>query len=345
MAGKEGLVVESGKDWAIVLVPGGQYKKIKTKEHLPVGSLHRVSSGLPIKYLAAAAVFLLIIVGTVDYYRVTAFARVSSGLELGFNRWDRVVKVNALSDQGQSIIEQLNVQGKPIERAVEEVIEKVVNTSSQTDELKDIKISIEPAQQEKPGNNRGQLLVEKMDKKLDRLRGNGHSFEVHGQQFIVKPNNSSEAKEKGDNNHNEWEKQTKQDEKMPFSRTPNGNKSGKNIKDGDKKSTGNSPAGEDRDNPKSTGYSKSRKDKDNTKLEDYLQLWRDNKKPKNHPPAEDKENRKSSRKTNENNGRDVPQNGENDNNNRWSKDKQNDGKGQDDHADQARSQPNGNKRS
>lgn len=118
MLTRKAVVVETGKGWAIVLLPGGEYKRIKTNQYLEVGELYRYRNYAGGKYLAAAAIFLVILLGSIDYYTARAYAEVSS-LELGINRWGRVISVEAKDDEGQRIISKVKIKNEPVETAVQ----------------------------------------------------------------------------------------------------------------------------------------------------------------------------------------------------------------------------------
>ncbi|MEN6327277.1 MAG: hypothetical protein ABFD18_13885 [Syntrophomonas sp.] len=120
MLTRKAVVVETGKGWAIILLPGGEYKRVKTNQYLEVGELYQYRNYAAGKYLAAAAIFLTILFGTIDYYTVQAYAEVSS-LELGLNRWGRVVAVQAKNDEGQRIISQVQIKNEPLENAVQKI--------------------------------------------------------------------------------------------------------------------------------------------------------------------------------------------------------------------------------
>lgn len=120
MLTRKSMVVETGKGWAIILLPGGEYKRIKTNRYLEAGELYRYRNYAGGKYLAAAAIFLTILLGSIDYYSVQAYAEVSS-LELGLNRWGRVVSVQAQNVEGQRIISQVQIKNEPLENAVQKI--------------------------------------------------------------------------------------------------------------------------------------------------------------------------------------------------------------------------------
>ncbi|MDD2510613.1 MAG: hypothetical protein PHP26_06340 [Syntrophomonas sp.] len=125
MSGKKGIVMEKGEGWVIVLLDNGEYNKFYTLTDWEVGQLYRRKT--PIKMLAVAAVFLLVFLATLDFFTVLTYARLSTGVELGFNRWDRVVKVKAQDENAQAIVAGLDLKGATVETAVSEVLKKSLN--------------------------------------------------------------------------------------------------------------------------------------------------------------------------------------------------------------------------
>jgi hypothetical protein len=122
MSGKKGIVMEKGEGWVIVLLDSGEYDQFYTREDWEVGQIYHRKT--PIKMLAVAAVFLLVFLATLDFFTVLTYARLSTGVELGFNRWDRVVKVKAQDENAQAIVAGLDLKGATAETAVAEVFKK-----------------------------------------------------------------------------------------------------------------------------------------------------------------------------------------------------------------------------
>lgn len=121
MAAKKGVVIEKGPGWAIIMLPDGEYQRIKPNRHLEVGEMYQEANLSPLKYITAAVILLALLVGTVDYYSVKAYAQVSSLAELGVNRWGRVVSVKAKNDQGQRILTTVEVKNNTLEAAIEKI--------------------------------------------------------------------------------------------------------------------------------------------------------------------------------------------------------------------------------
>ena len=121
MAKRKGIVMETGKGWAIILTENGEYHKIKTNDFMEVGEQYQEKFSLPLSYIAAAVIILALSLTTLDYYSVKAYAQVSSLAELGVNRWGRVVSVQAKNEAGQQILNKVELKNDTLEVAVEKI--------------------------------------------------------------------------------------------------------------------------------------------------------------------------------------------------------------------------------
>lgn len=124
MATKKGMVLEAGDGWAIVLFPGGEYKRIKTREHLQTGQLYQAQGNNIFRYTSAAAIFLIITLASIDFFSVTARANISPGINLGLNRWNRVVSVDTSNTGAKVSINDLNLNGKSLGQAINLILEE-----------------------------------------------------------------------------------------------------------------------------------------------------------------------------------------------------------------------------
>src|SRR5665647_1941096 len=165
MTTKKGVVVERSNDGAIILLPTGEYRKINTRQYLEVGDLYEVSSGGPLKYVAVAVIMLALIIGSIDYYSVQAYANLTSGLELGVNRWGRVISVQAKNTEGQRIIDTVQVQNNKLEVAVEKITHQVLKKEQNNQDS--IRHSLSVVAKDK--NN--QKIEEKMLKEMEKGLG------------------------------------------------------------------------------------------------------------------------------------------------------------------------------
>ncbi|MDD3269563.1 MAG: hypothetical protein PHX14_09595 [Syntrophomonadaceae bacterium] len=165
MPNRKAVVVEAGKGWAVILLPGGEYKRIKTNRYLEAGDLYQVNKVARVKYLAAAAIFLIILLGSIDYYTVQAYAEVSS-LELGINRWGRVVSVEARDAEGQRILETAKIKNEPLENAVEKISRAIKEEKPDRQGVGKPSLSVNGKGKAK--QELKQKMLEKMNKGLQR---------------------------------------------------------------------------------------------------------------------------------------------------------------------------------
>lgn len=122
MARKNGLVLETHQDWAIVLFPGGHYRKVKNPGELIPGEVYRETT-ITVRHLAAAALLVLFFAAVVvDFFTVQVYASVGD-VELGLNRWQRVVTVN---NQAAGLSAATDLRGKTVEDALVVVLEEKV---------------------------------------------------------------------------------------------------------------------------------------------------------------------------------------------------------------------------
>ena len=131
MARNKGIVMEYNDGQAIILTPQGNFERIKSKKPLEVGDYYFGNSAAMQKRYAMIAVLLLALtLGTWDFFAVKAYAQVSSSLELGVNRWNRVVTVRPLDAKGATILQESNFTGQKVEEAVEAIADKSLNNAS-----------------------------------------------------------------------------------------------------------------------------------------------------------------------------------------------------------------------
>ena len=180
MSGKKGIVMEKGEGWVIILFDNGEYDKFYTREDWEVGQLYRRKT--PVKMLAVAAVFLLVFLATLDFFTVITYARLSTGVELGFNRWDRVVKITAQDENAKAIVAGLNLKGATAETAVAEVLKKSLNDNKGLRDSQAATYSLE--MKGKVQDEDRDRLWQKMDrgvnKAIKQQKGQEYSWKVVG---------------------------------------------------------------------------------------------------------------------------------------------------------------------
>lgn len=124
-----------GRD-AIVLSKDGQFIKVRDKSPLQVGveiDLNEKKRTIPYKFVmravAAAAVFVFSIgigYGAYSYYTPYSYIDVdiNPSVEIVANRYDRILKVEAINDDGAKVLEAQSFKNKPVNFAVEEIIKQ-----------------------------------------------------------------------------------------------------------------------------------------------------------------------------------------------------------------------------
>lgn len=117
-----GTVLKSGKGWAIIMTELGSYKKIKTSQPLYVGQYYDTQPRPIGRYALAAAVLLFFLMGTIDFFSVVAYAEITPGIELGMNRWQRVVTVYTTTEEGKAIRAGVSVTGREAEDVVADLV-------------------------------------------------------------------------------------------------------------------------------------------------------------------------------------------------------------------------------
>ena len=163
MAKRKGIVMKTGKGWAIILMQNGEYQKIKTNDFLEVGEQYQEKLRLPLNYIAAAVILLAVSLTTLDYYSVKAYAQVSSFAELGVNRWGRVVSVQANDEIGQQILNKVELKNDTLEVAVEKLY-----THTLKDEQDDKLLSYKSEISVTGANKKDTKLEKKMLKQIDQ---------------------------------------------------------------------------------------------------------------------------------------------------------------------------------
>jgi len=172
--------MENKNGHTVILTQQGEFRRVIIDKPIEVGELYYEHSISPWKYaLAAVVIMALTIIGTLDFFSVKAYAQVSDSLELGVNRWSRVVTTRALDDQGTALLQQTNLKGKKIDVAVEEIADQAVvqGDLEQEDTWKEF-----PLQASDKGN-KDQEFIERVEqhmnkglqKSIDKRKSNNNS--------------------------------------------------------------------------------------------------------------------------------------------------------------------------
>jgi len=155
MSHVEGIIMENAAGRAVILSPEGEWLSVKVRNSMDVGELYREPGVRFKKYALAAAVILFLTMGTLDFFTVQAYAQATDGVEVGLNRWGRVVNARALNDEGAQMIEQVRWKGKKLEDAR---VEMAVKTPAEVVLEQDEKYKKFPIQAVNKGNKDADLI-------------------------------------------------------------------------------------------------------------------------------------------------------------------------------------------
>lgn len=123
---QKGIIFEIENEKAVVMKNNGEFVSIKARPGWKKGDVVTVSVRTSTfnLFAAVAACFLLFISASVFgagiYFEETALISldVNPSIELSVNRFDRVISVRSLNEDGDNILAQTNVKNKPIDNAI-----------------------------------------------------------------------------------------------------------------------------------------------------------------------------------------------------------------------------------
>ena len=116
-----GIVLESNNGYSTILMEGGQY--IKIRRNMEVGQIYQQERQYQKLLIAIAAVLVFMLLGVFDFFNVVAYANVPNGIEMGVNRWNRVIKIEQTDPVAKTPAEYSGLRGRKLEQAVTVVVE------------------------------------------------------------------------------------------------------------------------------------------------------------------------------------------------------------------------------
>jgi|GEM_PF-2326815 len=171
MRTNKGIVIEANQKHAIILLPGGEYRKVRTGgKYLEPGDLYEQNATLLVKYAVAAVLVLTILVGGIDYHSVKAYARLGSDLEMGINRWGRVVTVEAKSEAARQILNAVEIENDKMEVAVEKIIRQAILDEKTSPQDVRRNLSVTAKEKEKQNPELEKKLQRAMEKGLEKAQ-------------------------------------------------------------------------------------------------------------------------------------------------------------------------------
>lgn len=142
MSKPRGIVLESNNGYSTVLMEGGQY--IKVRRTMEVGQIYQQERQYKKLLLAVAAALVLIFLGVVDFFNVVAYANVSNGIEIGVNRWNRVIKIEETKVEDSILKEYGSLTGQKLDEAVSIIVKDALAEEKNEEDIV-IQISSEKA--------------------------------------------------------------------------------------------------------------------------------------------------------------------------------------------------------
>lgn len=238
---KTGVVLSIKGKKACIMTEEGEIAKVVIKRSDPsVGEIYSAPLAKPIfspKRMAAAAalIFAVLIAGFTYTYNVEAASVIFDGnpeIKLGVNRWNRVIKAEALNEDGREVLSSISVKNKPLNTALGAIVseakkKELISKDSKTDsgEKENLNILID-RDKEKVTSDLDEFKMEMKKNNLDVTIG------------IQKGNTENRSKQSDDsrnkgaetssNNSNSGNSTAKQKDIQANDKTYNGDANGAN---------------------------------------------------------------------------------------------------------------------
>ena len=141
MSKARGIVLESNNGYSTILMEGGQY--IKIRRTMEVGQIYQQERQYQKLLIAIAALLVFMLLGVFDFFNVVAYANVSNGIEMGVNRWNRVIKIEQTDSVAANPAEYSGLRGRKLEQAVTVVVEDALAEENYQDSSIQVNIKSE----------------------------------------------------------------------------------------------------------------------------------------------------------------------------------------------------------
>lgn len=137
----KGIVVEYNDKDSVVLTEDGLFLKVKNQNHEIGQAIMIKKNKKPLsKFIAGAAslaaAFAVCTIGAFAYFTPTDYVSldVNPSVEYSINRFDRILDVKAVNDDGEEILSDLDLNNMTIEEAVKETLDKLMMEGYLTDD-------------------------------------------------------------------------------------------------------------------------------------------------------------------------------------------------------------------
>ncbi|WP_050355872.1 anti-sigma factor domain-containing protein [Gottschalkia purinilytica] len=165
MKTKKGIVMESNKNYIVVLTDDGQFVKLRAKNNPPkVGEIYIGKEVTSIrKFVSVASILFCLLFGTGVYAYNTPTSSIiignSSDIKIEVNMFNRIIKTTPLNDKGNEILKSVNVKHKPIDKGIKIIDSKNEKNSTQNKN--------NPIKKESNEINKGSNKINNKDKEID----------------------------------------------------------------------------------------------------------------------------------------------------------------------------------
>ncbi|GAA0182372.1 hypothetical protein SH2C18_47610 [Clostridium sediminicola] len=151
MKTKTGIVMDIKNNKITLMTDSGEFVHVKrNKSLLEMGSIYtgEIYTKLPLrKLIATAAVFLFFIFGSVEayaYYTPTSTFVLGgvAEIEIKTNKWDKIISVNGLNNEGKAIIKETSVKHNSINNGLQKILETTKKSFENEDTSEDLTLTI-----------------------------------------------------------------------------------------------------------------------------------------------------------------------------------------------------------
>ncbi|MEQ8173744.1 MAG: hypothetical protein ABRQ26_01630 [Syntrophomonadaceae bacterium] len=238
----KGTVFESGDNWAILLMPGGEFKKVKTKGRLHIGQMYAPVARAAYRPVAAAAVLIITLALSVNFLTVAAWARLSPGVELGVNSWGRVVSVKIQEGLGENLTNGIPMWGKRVEEVLPGLLERTMQQIGNAQQ-ENIVVKVEAQGRYWP---RGQSGLEHINQSLHKYNENNSQgrwviqddpqswrWQKYNQPALEDDEEQSDTLKRAGDTNQGMQKEKHKTDNQPDSEDEKGNSNGSGSNSGD----------------------------------------------------------------------------------------------------------------
>lgn len=181
----KGIIMKIEKDYAIVMCTSGSFVRVVIKDKMTIGQKifffqddiyekksNIISFNKNIKsYFSIAAAFLIFFIGqfTINNFIVDTYIGIdiNPSLELGLNKYSKVISVNSLNNDGENIIENRKLKGLSINNAINEIIDVSKELNYINNENHSVFLTIETKGKEKEGLEKTLEIVKEENKDIE----------------------------------------------------------------------------------------------------------------------------------------------------------------------------------